>query len=145
MTTTWGFGSRMAWAALATGLAATLALGGCSSEPEAEPATADPVAGEWIDGGGMRPAFDAGTWTVSGADDGDPTFDGGTYALDGTTLTMTTVYGGAFDVDGNTCADGAVGVYEVTVVDDESSIEVTLVSDECEARRGQAGTWQRAD
>ena len=132
---------------LAGGLAAVLALGGCSSEPEAEPAASDPVAGEWVDVDvGMLTAYDGGTWTVRGGDEGDPTVDGGTYTVDGDRLTMTTVYGGVFDVGSASCADGAVGVYDVTIAEGGSSMEMVLVSDECETRRNhRAGTFTKVE
>ena len=138
--------SRLGTGLLAAGLAAMVSLGGCSSEPEAEPAASDPVAGVWeLAEWGFLTTFDDGTWTVRGGDEEDPTLDGGTYTVDGSTLTMTTVYGGAFEVGSDTCADGAVGVYEATVADDGSSMELVLVSDECEARRAHAGTHTKVE
>jgi hypothetical protein len=131
----------VAGGAIAGALAAGMVLGGCTSDPE--PVDTDIVAGTWTSPGGAVTTFDEGTWTVRG--DEDPVFDAGTYTLDGSRLTMTTVYSDAFVVSGATCADGAVGVYEVSVADDGSSMDMTMVSDDCDMRAGQAGTQVKVD
>jgi hypothetical protein len=118
---------------LAGVLLATGALLSCSGEAD-EPVP-DPIEGTWLTSN-VYLTFDGGDYEVTMDPATDTPFEVGTYEVDGTALTLTPAPPTAdMETTGLTCSVGQVGVYEMTVSDDGSQIQLKVVSDDCTMRR----------
>jgi hypothetical protein len=114
-------------------LLATGALLSCSGEAD-EP-VADPLEGTWQTSDVFL-MFDGGEYRVAQGSATATPFEGGTYAVEGTTVTLTPTPPTAdIETTGLACSVGQVGVYEMTVSDDGSEIQLKVVSDDCTMRR----------
>lgn len=133
---------------LAGSILAAATLLGCTGDT----GTADALEGVWVSPNGVWMTFEDGTWeaqyySVRSPEYGEEPFDAGTYDVDGTTLTMTQDLTDDIEPNPLTCPEGSVGVYEVDVSDDGTTLQFDLVEDDCDARASdmQAGDFTEVE